>query len=113
MAKRPDLSSYQRKIVDRYYQHQDTIYATKLGELVGDIALAHAECLWADRAADAPARDAAEKSLTKLWKAAESYLAKCGADTLAVQRIVAPRDQKRLAEAAAAVMAGKRIPTFS
>jgi hypothetical protein len=112
MAKRPDLSSSQRKIVDRYYQHRDTIWATKLSELVGEIAIAHGEALAADRGGDAPTRDAAEKKLTKLWKSAADYLAKCGATPPTVERIAGQRDTKRLADAAGAVMMGKPVPVF-
>jgi len=93
MAKRPDLTSSQRKIVDRYYEHRDTIWATKLSELVGDIALAEDE-----------------KKRARLWKSAAEYLAKCGAPAATVQRIAASRDAAALARAAAAAMAGKPIP---
>lgn len=110
MAKRPDLSAHQRKIVDRYYQHRDTIWATRLGELVGDIGVAQAEALAADRAGDHAARDDLEKKLTKLWKSASEYLAKCGATPAAVERITGQRDAKRLAQAAGDAMAGRPIP---
>ncbi len=112
MAKRPDLTSSQRKIVDRYYQHRDTIWATKLGDIVGDIAMATAESLKADRAGDAAGRDKAEKTLAKLWKSAGEYLAKCGADGPTVERIAGVRDAKKLGEAAAAVMVGKSVPVW-
>ena len=112
MAKRPDLTSSQRKIVDRYYEHRDTIWATKLSELVGEIALALAEALAADRGGDAKTRDAAEKKVGKLWKSAGEYLAKCGATPPTVERIVGTRDTKRLADAAGAVMLGKPVPVF-
>jgi hypothetical protein len=69
MAKRPDLTAYQRKIVDRYYEHNETIHATKLGELVSEIALT----------SDA-------KKLDKLWKSASEYLAKCGVELAIVRR---------------------------
>lgn len=113
MAKRPELSSYQRKIVDRYYEHRDTIWATRLSELVGEIALAQAEALSADRAGDTKLRDAAEKKVQKLWKSAAEYLAKCGATPTTIEHIAGRRDTKRLAEAAGAVMAGKPIPAFA
>lgn len=109
MAKRPDLSNYQRKIVDRYYEHRDTIWATKLNDLVGEIAIAQSEALAADRGGDARTRDAAEKKLTKLWKSAGEYLTKCGATQATVDRIAGQRDAKKLGEAAGAVMMGKAI----
>ncbi len=112
MAKRPDLSNYQRKIVDRYYEHRDTIWATKLNDLVGEIAIAQSEALAADRGGDAKTRDAAEKKLTKLWKSAGEYLAKCGANPPTVERIAGQRDAKKLGEAAGTVMMGKPVPVF-
>lgn len=90
MAKRPDLTNTQRKIVDRYYQHQDSIYATKLAELVTSIALADSDSQ----------RD-------KLWKSAESYLAKCGIGAAVIARIVPARDAAFLAQIAGDVAAGK------
>lgn len=96
MAKQPNLTSYQRKIVDRYYEHQDTIFATKLSELVGSIALAETP-----------------KQRDTLWKRAAEYLAKCKADAATIDAICTPRDVQRLAQAASAVMAGKKIPVFA
>jgi hypothetical protein len=96
MAKQPNLSPYQRKIVDRYYEHQDTIYATKLSELVGSIALAESD-----------------KQRDTLWKRARDYLAKCKADDATIAAICDARNTQRLAQAAAAVMAGKRIPPMA
>lgn len=93
MAKRPDLTSYQRKIVNRFYEHKDTIHATKLGELVGDIAIT-----------------TDPKKLDKLWKAAGEYLAKCGAEPQMVAAAISPRNLKLLGELAGAIMAGKPLP---
>lgn len=47
MAKRPDLSGYQRGIVKRYYRHQDSILVTRLQEIVSELALAEGKA--ADR----------------------------------------------------------------
>lgn len=96
MAKRPDLSAAQRKIVDRYYEHRDTIWATKLADLVGEIALL------GGAASDA-------KKLDKLWKSAGEYLAKCGADAATIARIAGARDAKLLAQAAGELMNTGRI----
>lgn len=95
MAKRPDLTNYQRKIVDRYYQHQDTIYATKLAELATEIALA----------SDAKKADA-------MWKRAREYLLKCGGDEATVAKICDGRDMKLLGQAVSAVAAGKPVPKY-
>jgi hypothetical protein len=96
MAKQPNLTNYQRKIVDRYYQHQDTIYATKLAELVGSIALAETD-----------------KQRDTLWKRAREYLTKCKASDAAIAAICDSRNTQRLAQAAAALNAGKPVPPFS
>ncbi|HLP86196.1 MAG TPA: hypothetical protein VK157_17720 [Phycisphaerales bacterium] len=95
MAKRPDLTNYQRKIVDRYYQHQDTIYATKLAELATEIALA----------SDA-------KKVDAMWKRAREYLLKCGGDEATVAKICDGRDMKLLGQAVSAVAAGKPVPKY-
>jgi hypothetical protein len=95
MAKRPDLTNYQRKIVNRYYEHQDSIYATKFAELATEIALA---------------TDA--KKLDTLWKRAREYLIKCGGEEPIVAKICDSRDSKLLAQAVSAVAAGKPVPKF-
>ena len=43
MAKGEPLSNYQRKIVDRYYEHLDTITLTKLSEAVSELYLCESE----------------------------------------------------------------------
>ena len=39
MAGGQEYSRYQRKVINRYYEHLDTITAQKLGEIVSEIAL--------------------------------------------------------------------------
>lgn len=80
MAKRPDLSHAQRKIVDRYYENHDTIVVTKLQELIGDLYMA----------ADA-------KAAEKLWKRAETALRAGKVDEAKVVRATGARDVKQLA----------------
>ena len=49
MAKRPDLTRYQKGIVNRYYLHRGTIVITRLQEIVSDLYLAEgkrADQLW-------------------------------------------------------------------
>jgi hypothetical protein len=50
MAKGQDFTPHQRKIVDRYYEHKDTIMGQRLGELVSELYLctdpAKVERLW-------------------------------------------------------------------
>ncbi|MBY0307215.1 MAG: hypothetical protein K2Q09_00590 [Phycisphaerales bacterium] len=80
MAKRPDLTHTQRKIVDRYYEHRDTILIGKLQELIGDLYLAP----------DSKAAD-------KLWKRAETALRAAKVDDAKVARATGTRDVKALA----------------
>jgi hypothetical protein len=93
MAKRPDLSPYQQKIVGRFYEHKETIHATKLGELVSEIAV-----------------EADPKKLDRLWKSAGDYLAKCGVNGAMVAATIAPRNLRLLGEVAGAIMSGKPVP---
>ena len=93
MAKRPDLTASQHKIVDRFYQHRETIHATKLGELVSEIAVQ---------------TDA--KKLDRLWKSAGDYLAKCGVEPAVTAAVISARNIKMLGELASAIMSGKPTP---
>lgn len=92
MAKQ-HLSRYQKGIVNRYYEHRETIYATKLSELVSEIAVSEGE-----------------KKTEKLWKSAGEYLVKCKVPAADAATIVASRNVKRLAEIAGAVMTGRPLP---
>lgn len=80
MAKRPDLSSHQRKIVNRYYEHLDTISVQKLQEAVSDLYLAEG------------------KAAERLWKRVETALAKTTANDASVRAILEKRDVTALAE---------------
>lgn len=93
MTKRPDLTAHQRKIVDRYYQHRETIHATKLGELVSEIAV-----------------QTDPKKLDRLWQSAGEYLAKCGVEPPVIAAAVTPRNVRFLGELAGAIMSGKPVP---
>ena len=75
-----DLSSGQRKIVNRYYEHLDTIVATRLQELVTELYLA-----------DSDAKQA------RLWKRVQQQLAKTPADPGRCGAIVEARDIEALA----------------
>ncbi len=63
MASGREYSASQRKIINRYYDHIDTILLTRLGEIVTDMALAAGD----------------EKKLDRLWKRAGQALEKAGA----------------------------------
>lgn len=84
MAKRPDLSGTQKKIVDRYYQNRETIGANRLGELVSELYLAIGD----------------EKKSARLWKQAATALKNTGAQPATVERLVAARDLDALARLA-------------
>jgi hypothetical protein len=80
MAKRPDLSHTQRKIVDRYYEHHETILIGKLQELIGELYLA-----------------ANAKAAEKLWKRAETALRAAKVEEVKIARATGTRDVKQLA----------------
>lgn len=91
MAKGQDLSRHQRGIVNRYYEHRDTIMTQKLGEIVSELYLA---------------TDA--KKADKLWKSAQTALANTQVDAATVESIVSSRDVKKLAELVLKLSAVKR-----
>jgi hypothetical protein len=82
MAGGREYSSYQRKVINRYYDNQDTILATRLGEIVTDIALAQDD----------------QKKLDRLWKRAEQALSKTNLKPESWKNIVQNRDPKQLAQ---------------
>lgn len=80
MAKGQHLSSYQRGIVNRYYQNLDTITLQKLGEIVSDLYLA-----------DSP------KKIDSLWQRAEKALSKADPEGERAPKIIESRDVAALA----------------
>ena len=84
---------YQRGIVNRYYQHKDTIHASRLGELVSDISIT-----------------TDPKKLERLWGSAGEYLIKCGVDPATIEATIPARNLKLLGEIAGAIMTGKPPP---
>ncbi len=88
MAGGREYSSAQRKIINRYYDHIDTIVLTRLAEITTDMALAMGD----------------SKKLDRLWKRAEQALAKVttkdgqkdGQKDAAIERILASRDLEAL-----------------
>lgn len=85
MAGGREYSNHQRKIINRYYEHQDTIITHRLGEIVSEMALAAGD----------------EKKLARLWKRADQALAKSGLGAGEAARIVETRDVEALAKAVA------------
>jgi hypothetical protein len=82
MAGGREYSGTQRKIINRYYDNHDTILATRLGEIVTDIALAESD----------------QKKLDRLWKRAEQALAKTALKPESWKKITESRDPKALAQ---------------
>ncbi len=85
MAGGREYTNHQRKIINRYYEHQDTIITHRLGEIVSEMALAAGD----------------EKKLARLWKRADQALAKSGLGAGEAARIVETRDVEALAKAVA------------
>jgi hypothetical protein len=81
MPKAQHLSAYQKKIVNRYYQHIDTISITKVAEATTELYLC-----------------TDPKKADKLWQSVEKALDKTAASDAAIQRILKTRDLKALAE---------------
>lgn len=88
-------SSHQKKIIDRYYQHHDTIQSDKLSQIVSDLWLAE---------------EGTNK--TRLWGKAQIALMRMGVDANRVARVVRARDIAALAALVAEVDAsGQQAPT--
>ncbi|MGE3107789.1 MAG: hypothetical protein AB7G11_03200 [Phycisphaerales bacterium] len=80
MARGQEYSGYQRKVINRYYQHLDTITAQRLGEIVSELALC----------SDA-------KKADRLWERARVALEKTPINKVEVQKILASKDLPGLA----------------
>ncbi|MEZ6165050.1 MAG: hypothetical protein R3B67_11510 [Phycisphaerales bacterium] len=76
-----EYSSYQRKIINRYYDNIDTIVVTRLGEIVTDMALAVGD----------------EKKLARLWKKAEQALERGKVESAEFAGVVERQDVEALA----------------
>ncbi len=79
MAGGREYSRGQKKIIDRYYEHRDSIMAQKLGEIVSELYLAEG------------------KKAQTLWTRAEKALANLAANNTEVQKVLADRDLGGLA----------------
>lgn len=79
MAKRPDLTKTQRGIVNRYYQHEGSIRAGALGELVSEIYLADTEA-----------------KAKRLWTKAQKGLIAAGVKPEQVDPVIQARDIEAL-----------------
>ncbi len=81
-----EYSSQQRKIINRYYDHIDTIVITRLGEISTELVLAAGD----------------QKKLERLWKRAEQALAKAtpkGQEpSPEIDKVLASRDVEQFAK---------------
>ncbi|MCC7204828.1 MAG: hypothetical protein IT441_07090 [Phycisphaeraceae bacterium] len=88
-----DYSAYQRKVINRYYEHRDTLMTQKLGELVSE--------LYVTTSAGQSA---------KLWKSVKTALANTQADPARVTKILATGDITALAQLVNELAAQKPVP---
>lgn len=84
-----DFTKHQRGIVNRYYEHLETITVGKLGEIISDLAVS----------ADDPTK------VSKLWARAHKGLKKLAQDQLRAAKVVATRDLEGLAKMVAEIQA--------
>ncbi len=82
MAKGRNLSSYQQKIVKRYYENKDAIMTQRLGEIVTDLYLAEAGSAKAKR----------------LWDRAEKAMGQVKVEVGVVRKLVDGQDVEGLAK---------------
>ena len=83
MAKRPDLTANQQKIVGRYYANKDSIIETRLAEVVSELYIATAE--------------GKQAPIKRLWNSARAALKQKGVAEAQIDRIVQAQDLKALA----------------
>jgi len=87
MAGGQHYSAHQKKIINRYYEHRDTIALNRLGELLSDLYLSDSD-----------------RKAGRLWKQVDTALAKTDIAPAARRRIVEQRDLTEL---------GRVLPTLS
>ncbi len=80
MARGQHLTRHQKGIVNRYYEHRDTIMLAKLGEAVSELYLCDSEA-----------------KAKRLWTSVETALKNLKVPAARADRIVASRDVKALA----------------
>lgn len=81
MAKGQSLTKHQQGIVNRYYQHLDTIAITRLAEAVSELYLC-----------------TDQKKADKLWERVDKALDKTAARDARVKKIIMGRSVKDLAQ---------------
>jgi hypothetical protein len=80
MAGGQDYSRYQRKVINRYYEHLDTITAQRLGEIVSELALC-----------------TDPKKAERLWGRAKTALEKTSINKVEIEKILGAKDLNALA----------------
>lgn len=90
-----EYSSYQKKVISRYYENRDQIDEQRLGELVTSLYLA-----------------TTDKQRKKLWTSAAELMQRLNVPEGRVQHVVTSRDAALLAEVVKDLQAGK-IPRKS
>jgi len=91
MAKGQHLSHHQKGIVRNYYEHQNTIFTTKLATIVSDLAVC-----------------ASPAESGKLWARAAELLLKCQVDAPSVAKIRADKNLEALARIVGDLSVGKQ-----
>ena len=76
-----EYSNHQRKIINRYYEHLDTIAINRLSELVSELYLC-----------------TDKKKAEKHWQRVEALLERTSANDAEVRKLLADRSVERLAE---------------
>jgi hypothetical protein len=93
VAKGQHFTAHQRKIIDRYYEHRDTIALNKLSEIVSDLYLC-----------------TSEKKAAGLWKSAATALKNAGANPVQSANVLQARDVQALARLVSELQTPSRRP---
>jgi hypothetical protein len=76
----PEMSNYQRKIVERYYDQRDTIMLNRLQELVTDLYL-----------------ESSDRKRDQLWRRVQTAMTNLNVPPALAEHILARRDPQILA----------------
>jgi len=80
-AEMPEYSRYQKKVIERYYDHRDQIMLTRLGEIVTELYLADTEA-----------------KAKRLWSRAESAMKAIKVPAATMQHILQRKKPELLAD---------------